>query len=172
MLGTIDIMLITKNAESHILVQLFDSSFPHVYDIVDVPYGHSGTGNDWQANSSGETLVTLRVIVLEADLEFDSLKEISLLGLERVLEELLDVGTHSGCGAQRLLVFHSFHADQGVGSEYRTDCDFRHDDSLPVESRDLMVRICVMFVERSRFGGSQNSNTVCGQRGRFSELIT
>jgi hypothetical protein len=42
----------------------------------------------------------LGIIVLEADLEFDGFEEVSLLGLERVFEKLLDVGTHSGCGAE------------------------------------------------------------------------
>jgi len=85
-LRTIDIVLVTKNADAH-----------------------AWAGDDWETDGSGETLVTLRVIVLEADLELDGLEEVSLLGLEGVLKELLDVGTHSG------------------------DCDFRHDDSLPVE---------------------------------------
>lgn len=49
-LGTVDIVLVTKNADAHV-----------------------GTGNDGQADGSGETLVTLGVIVLEADLELDSL---------------------------------------------------------------------------------------------------
>ncbi len=62
----------------------------------DVPDAHIWAGNNWKANSSRETLITLRIIVLEADLELDGLKEISLLRLERVLEELLDVATHSG----------------------------------------------------------------------------
>jgi hypothetical protein len=66
--------------------------------IADVPDAHSRAGNDWETNGSGETLVTLGIIVLEADLEFDGFEEVSLLGLERVLEERLDVGTHSGCG--------------------------------------------------------------------------
>lgn len=35
----------------------------------------------------------------EACLQLDSLKEVSLLGLGRVLKEFSDVGTHSGCVA-------------------------------------------------------------------------
>lgn len=49
-----------------------------------------------KADSSGETLVALRIIVLEANLQFYGLKEVSLLGLKRVFEEFLDIGTHSG----------------------------------------------------------------------------
>ena len=59
---------------------------------------HARTRNSRKLDGSGETLVTLRIIVLEADLEFDSFEEVSLLGLERVLKKTLDVGTHSGCG--------------------------------------------------------------------------
>jgi hypothetical protein len=71
---------------------------PACVSIKDVPDAHAGAGNDWQTDGSGETLVTLGIIVLEADLEFDGFEEVPLLGFERVLEETLDVGTHSGCG--------------------------------------------------------------------------
>ena len=73
---------------------------------VDIPDAHTRAGNNGQTNSSGETLVTLRIIVLEADLEFDGFEEVSLLGLERVFEKLLDVGTHSGCGAKMSVEVH------------------------------------------------------------------
>ena len=63
-----------------------------------LPDAHAGAGNNGEANGSGETLVTLRIIILEANLEFDGFEEVSLLSLERVFEKLLDVGTHSGCG--------------------------------------------------------------------------
>lgn len=58
MLGTIDIVLVTQNAD-----------------------GHVGAGHGGQLDGARETLVTLRVIVLEADLELDSLEEVTLLGL-------------------------------------------------------------------------------------------
>jgi hypothetical protein len=74
-------------------------SLPYVCDL-DLPDAHTRAGNNGQTDGSGETLVTLGIIVLEADLEFDGFEEVSLLGLERVFEKLLDVGTHSGCGAK------------------------------------------------------------------------
>ena len=49
-----------------------------------------------KADGSRETLVTLGIIILEADLKLDGLEEVSLLGLQRVLQEFFDVGTHSG----------------------------------------------------------------------------
>ncbi len=50
-----------------------------------IPDGHSRAGNLGKADGSRETLVTLRIIVLEADLELDGLEEVSLLGLQRIL---------------------------------------------------------------------------------------
>jgi hypothetical protein len=75
---------------------------------VDIPNGHAGAGDNGQTDGSGETLVTLRVIVLEADLELDGFEEVSLLGFERVFEKLLDVGTHSGCGARTSVLLSSY----------------------------------------------------------------
>lgn len=84
-LGTVEIVLVTKNAD-----------------------GHVGAGDGRQANGTRETLVTLGVVVLQADLELDGLQKVSLLLIERVVQELLDVGTNSG------------------------DCDLRHGCSLPL----------------------------------------
>ena len=44
-----------------------------------------GRGHGGKFDGAAETLVTLRVIVLEADLEFDGLEEVALLLLEGVL---------------------------------------------------------------------------------------
>ena len=84
---------------------------------VDLPDAHTRAGNNGQADGSGETLVTLGIIVLEANLEFDGFEEISLLGLKRVLKELLDVGTHSGCGAKLsvILFFLECRYEEGRG---------------------------------------------------------
>jgi hypothetical protein len=54
------------------------------------------TGKGRELDGSRETLVTLGVVVLEADLEFDRLEEVPLLGLVGVLKELLNVRTNAG----------------------------------------------------------------------------
>lgn len=59
MLGTVDIVLVTQDAD-----------------------GHVGSGHGGQLDGARETLVTLRVIVLETDLELDSLEKVSLLCLQ------------------------------------------------------------------------------------------
>jgi len=56
--------------------------------------GHVRAGDLWEFDGAGETLVTLRVIVLEADLEFDRLQEVSLLGVVAVFQQLLDVAAN------------------------------------------------------------------------------
>jgi len=86
-LGSVNVMLVTENADAH-----------------------ARTRHSWQLDGAGETLVTLRVIVLQADLKFDGLEEVSLFLVQRVVKKLLHVLAHSG------------------------DCDFRHlGDSLPEE---------------------------------------
>lgn len=51
-----------------------------------VPDGHTRARDGWQLDGTRETLVTLRIIVLEADLEFDGLEEVSLLLVQRVVK--------------------------------------------------------------------------------------
>lgn len=72
-LGTVKIVLVTENAD-----------------------GHVGAGHGGELDGAGETLVTLRVVVLEADLELDGLEEVTLLGLIGVGEEILDLGPDVG----------------------------------------------------------------------------
>jgi hypothetical protein len=67
-LSTIKIVLVTQNADAHV-----------------------GAGDRGQADGAGETLVTLRVIVLQADLKLNGLEEVALLLLVGVLQELGDL---------------------------------------------------------------------------------
>ena len=80
MLSTIDIVLITENAETLSVLSFLLVCMLHL------PDGHVWAWDNWETDGSGETLVTLRIIVLEADLELNGLEEISLLGLGRVFE--------------------------------------------------------------------------------------
>jgi hypothetical protein len=90
MLSTIDIVLITKDAD-----------------------GHARARDIWKLDGARETLVTLRIVVLEADLEFDGLEEVALLGFGGVFEQLLYVLSNAG------------------------DRDFRHVDGLPEDLESL-----------------------------------
>ena len=79
-LGTIKIVLVTEDAD-----------------------GHVGAGDRGELDGARETLVTLRVIVLEADLELDGLEKVALLGLGRVLQELVALSADVGNGNFRHL---------------------------------------------------------------------
>ena len=58
---------------------------------VSIPDAHVGAGDRGQTDGAGETLVTLRVIVLQADLKLNGLEEVALLLLVGVLQELGDL---------------------------------------------------------------------------------
>ena len=73
-LGTIEIVLVTQDADAHV---------------------RAGDGR--QLDGAGETLVTLRVIVLETDLELNGLEEVTLLGLVGVFQELRDLRPDISC---------------------------------------------------------------------------
>jgi len=90
-----------------------------------VPDGHVRPRHLWQLDGARETLVTLRIIILEADLEFDGLEEVSLFRLVGVFQKLLDVRAHSG------------------------DSDFRHDGLSSRKTDEVsLVRIPRLNVER------------------------
>ena len=80
-LGTVKIVLVTEDAD-----------------------GHVGAGDRGQLDGAGETLITLGVIVLEADLELNRLEEVALLGLVGVLQELLDLRPDISCGRVSAIV--------------------------------------------------------------------
>ena len=57
--------------------------------------GHARAGDVGQLDGSGETLVPLRVVVLETDLELDSLDEVASFFAIGVGEKLLDRAPHA-----------------------------------------------------------------------------
>jgi len=64
--------------------------------IWDEPECHAGSWDGGELDGAGETLVTLGVIILQADLKLDRLEEVSLLLIQRIVEKLLHVLAHSG----------------------------------------------------------------------------
>lgn len=62
-----------------------------------IPQRHIRAGNRRQPDGARETLVTLGVIVLQANLKFDSFQEVALLGLIGVLQELRDLRPDISC---------------------------------------------------------------------------
>lgn len=135
-LGTVQIVLVTQDAD-----------------------GHVGARDGGQLDGAGETLVTLGVIVLQADLELDGLEEVALLGLVGVLQELGDLRPDIGCaggvskisiescdGLSDSIVVGRGRSDgsgngngngnsngSGKGDIGLTDCNLRHLGSLPID---------------------------------------
>ena len=64
--------------------------------VVFIPDGHPRTGHPRKLHRTGETLVTLRIVVFEADLQLDRLEEVSLFLVEGVVEQRLHIRAHSG----------------------------------------------------------------------------
>jgi len=58
--------------------------------------GHSRARDGWKLDSSRETLVTLGIIILQADLKLNSLEKVALLGFGGVLKEFLNVRADAG----------------------------------------------------------------------------
>jgi hypothetical protein len=101
-LGTIDIVLVTENA-TIVSAQVLPSFVRrNIFALgSNIPDGHVWAGNLGELDGSRETLITLGIVVLEANLQLDGLEEVALLGLQGVLKELLDVGSHSGCEGKK-----------------------------------------------------------------------
>lgn len=68
---------------------------------IDIPDGHVGPGDLGELDGSGETLVSLGIVVLETNLELDGLEEVALLLIVGVVQQLLDVTTDSGCNSMQ-----------------------------------------------------------------------
>jgi len=92
MLGTINVVLVTEDTDAH-----------------------AGAWDIWQSDGARETLITLRIVVLEADLQLDGLEEVALLGVLGVVEQLLDVLSDAG------------------------DRDLRHVDGLPEDELSVSL---------------------------------
>ena len=95
MLGTIDIMLVAEN--TIVVETLVCVITPFLMSYI--PYAHARSRYTGKLDCSRETLVTLRIIVLEPNLQFDGLEEVSLLLVGREFEQRLHIRAHSGCRA-------------------------------------------------------------------------
>jgi len=90
-----------------VLVELLQVINRHVFEVdllraIDVggisknADGHARARNVGKLDSSRETLITLRVVVLETDLEFDSLDELALFLAGGGCKEVFDGAPHAG----------------------------------------------------------------------------
>ena len=102
MLGTVEIVLVTNDAVlqsatcNHSFAHLVFQSHSYSTGRSNIPDGHTRARNVGEADGAGETLVTLGVIVLQTDLKLNGFEEVTLLLVEGVLKELLDILAHSG----------------------------------------------------------------------------
>jgi hypothetical protein len=73
MLGAVDVMLVAENADGHV----------RPWDLREL-------------HGSGETLITLGIVVLETDLELDGLEKVAFFFIVGVVQQLLNITTDSG----------------------------------------------------------------------------
>ena len=114
MFGPIDIVLVTASG-------CISQNAVTVWKLNDVQDAdsHTRARNGGKANSSTETLVTLGVVVLQADLKLDGLNEVPLLGLIAVLKELfIDVSCTLSMGRKRHYPLHWCEHQQQKFSTY------------------------------------------------------
>ena len=62
-----------------------------------LPDAHARARDSRQLHGSRESLITLRIVVLESNLKFHSLEKIPFLLILRVVEERSNIRAHSGC---------------------------------------------------------------------------
>ena len=122
-LGAVDVVLVTKDTVGKVWLDMMAAASSVMWKVrCNSPDAHARPRHLWQLDGTGETLVALRIIVLEADLEFDGLEEVPLLRLVGVFEKLLDIRTHSG------------------------DSDFRH-DGLSSRKTDEVSLVRILRLE-------------------------
>jgi hypothetical protein len=117
-LRSIQIVLVTEDAiyeSDHLSARLTNFQMHHCtigkprQNREDVPDRHARTRNARQLDGAGETFVTLRIIVLQANLELDGLKEIPLFLVLRVVQKLLNILAHSGWAKIIIIKSHSLY---------------------------------------------------------------
>ena len=85
MFGSVDIVLVTENAGDELAIEFLARS------VFDLPDSHTRTRNGWELDGTRETLITLRIIVLEANLQLDGFEEVTLLLVQRIVKKILDI---------------------------------------------------------------------------------
>ena len=64
--------------------------------IFHLPNGHARSWYSWELDCPGKSFVSLWIIILEPNLEFDRLKEVPLLLVLRIIEQICYIRAHSG----------------------------------------------------------------------------
>lgn len=79
-------MLCRGRGKGKALLVVYMSFFCGSWIAGRIPDGHAGSGDLGELHGPGETLVTLGIVVLEADLELDSFEEVAFLLIGGVLQ--------------------------------------------------------------------------------------
>jgi hypothetical protein len=106
---TINVMLVTEDANGHVRAR----------DVREL-------------DGARETLITLGIIVLQANLQLDGLEEVALLGVLGVIEELLRIKLILRTIISKLCTNLDILSNAG-------DRDFRHCDGLPEDFLGMRV---------------------------------
>ena len=106
-LGSVNIVLVTKNTYESQL----DAT---TRDVTALPDSHARSWDSRQFDGPRETLVTLRIIVLQADLELDCFEEVPLFLFQRVFQKILHIGAHIRLHVVSTHTFFWWHSGDGL----------------------------------------------------------